>query len=246
MKQAIFAAATAALIALTAPASAQDKVKTWKPQDGESLFFGIYTEKGERFGSYSARFEREDGNLIVHRTQNMAVTRMYMTVFNMDQRAKAVFSRKGLESLENRLDIQSPVGGQNRALDVTRVGSTLKARNGNGETHDLPSNAWPIMFWHRSIIKRENLFDMATGETRPFIVTSRGFETVEADGTTKRCEAYAINTLNEEGQDASFVVWYEADSKFCRMEFDTPMGKAIFKREADDRYMDGGEEESPV
>lgn len=246
MKHAIFAAATAAVIAVTGHAAAQDKVKTWKPQDGDALFFGIYTEGGERFGSYSARFEREDGNLIVHRTQNMAVTRMYMTVFNMDQRAKAVFSRKGLETLENRLDIQSPMGGDNRALDVEREGRTLKARNKNGETHSLPSNAWPIMFWHRSIIKRENLFDMATGETRPFYATSRGFETVEADGEMKECEAYAINTLGEDGKDAAFTVWYEENSKFCRMEFDTPMGKAIFKREIDDRYMDGGEEESPV
>ncbi|MGB0921702.1 MAG: DUF6134 family protein [Alphaproteobacteria bacterium] len=242
MKKTLMAAATTALMGLSAPALAE----TWKPQDGDALYFGIYTEGGERFGTYAARFEREDGNLIVHRSQNMSVTRMYMTVFNMDQRAKAVFSRKGLESLENRLDIQSPVGGQNRSLDVTREGRSLKARNNNGETHELPSNAWPIMFWHRSIIKRENLFDMATGETRPFIVTRRGFETVEANGEEIECEAYAINTLNEEGKDAAFVVWYEENSKFCRMEFDTPMGKAIFKRESEGSFDDGGEEESPV
>lgn len=243
---ALFAGAVA--LAGFSGAQAEDRVKTWKPQDGDALFFGIYDNEGERVGTYSARFRREDGKLIVDRRQNIAYTRMMMTLFNMDQQASATFSRKGLESLRNRIDIQFPTGGENRWLNVNREGSVLRAENRDG-AHELPSGAWPIMFWHRSIIKRTELFDMATGETRPFYVTSRGYETVEADGDYIECEAFAINTVNAQGQDAAFVVWYEENSKFCGMEFDTPVGKLTFRRETEDGwYADDpdSEEESPV
>ena len=205
----LLAVLSALLVAMTAPAFAQD----WIPGDGDRLVFDVFRD-GSKFGTHTVAFSQSGDGLTVDSDVELKVALGPLTLFHyvhdVTERYSAgrlisVVARTRRDGKWKQLTASAAEGG------FSVVGAAFKGLH-TGVV--IPSTHWNI-----AEMKQPAMLSTETGAMLPMTVADMGLERVRVGTGTIEARKYVVKSEME----AAF--WYDASGRWVKCAFEAQGSK---------------------
>jgi len=218
------------LIAMLMSAPALAKAGSWRPADGETLYWQIVDHKDRVIGHTIQSFARSADTLTMTREQRIRMRKFMMSI-KLDQDVISVWDRQGLRSLTSKTIADVPMMSRDLTLSVTRLeDGKLKIVSSEEGERIIDKPAMPMTFWHGSFTKQEQFFDAGQGQIKPVAKSDLGQADMTVAGEIQTCHGIQIETTNHEDKPIMIELWYMASGEPCQMGMEGPMGSSTSRR----------------
>tara|TARA_A100001037_G_scaffold303482_1_gene337604 strand:+ start:1615 stop:2304 length:690 start_codon:yes stop_codon:yes gene_type:complete len=211
LRSLIGAAALSFAIAQSSLAVTPDPVGLY----GEELRFSIL-RNGKPVGSHIVRFRNEEPGFHVSAESKITVRFLGLPVYKFHYRSDSAWLGGRLLQLAATTDDNGDQGIVE--FEASADGARVSGPNG---TQQVSSNIIPTDHWHHPVVNASQVLNTLTGKINEVAILDLGWEDVLVAGELVRGRRHAyVGDLQTD-------VWYDADGRWVRMQFNGSDGSVM-------------------
>ncbi len=195
------------------------------PEDKEVSYDVI--RKKKTIGSLVSKFIEEDDKIILHSVLDIDVKVLFFPAYKFFQETRETWINGNFVSIDGFTDFEDDREYKIVGKDTENY---FLASGMDGELK-LDKEIFPLNYWNKSMLDKEEVFDTQKGIVRKINVEKLKNEKIIINGTSVDTEKYLFNAsknLKDKGPFPEYTLWYH-NKELLKMEFKNPKDKKIIK-----------------
>ena len=195
------------------------------PEDKEVSYDVI--RKKKIIGSLVSKFFEDGDNIVLHSVLDIDVKILFFPAYKFFQETKETWSDGNFISIEGFTDFED-----DREYKIT--GNDTEeyfVANGMDGVLNLDKNIFPLNYWNKSMLNKEEVFDTQKGIVRKIEVKKLENEKIKINEKSIDTEKYLFNASKnpkDKGPFPEYTLWYH-NNELIKMEFKNPKDKKVIK-----------------